>query len=138
MGYEDIIAFGENVGMEFFNGSGYPCHAETSALKNYRRKYARRRSSKFKSKKLEIDILVIRVLKSGKLCSSKPCFKCIQHLSNIEGCRIKNIIYSTENGEVEKVSLKQLQSSPQHIPKWFSVNLTTEEKWERYRKNHCK
>lgn len=140
MGYESILAYGENVGIEFFNGSGYACHAETSALKGFRRTRKgpqRERGSRNRIK--DIDILVIRTSRAGNLCNSKPCFKCIQHLSNIKGCRVNNIIYSVPD-DIKITSLNKLRVEAAHIPKWFRkpAESSSGSVWDKYKNDRQK
>jgi len=58
-----------------------------------------------KNKKLyEVNMMVIRVNNSGKLCSSQPCHKCVDYMkvnAVKKGYRIKKIYYSNSNGEIE-------------------------------------
>lgn len=72
-----------------YNGCGYPRHAETDALKKL--------PPNHKKKKIVIDIIVIRINKICQLTNSKPCFKCIEHMNNIKGYKIRNIYYSNAN-----------------------------------------
>ena len=55
-------------------------------------------------KLLKVNIVVIRVNKSGNLCSSQPCQKCVDYMKTVaiqKGYKIKKIFYSTSTGEIE-------------------------------------
>jgi deoxycytidylate deaminase len=43
------------------------------------------------------SLFVIRINKSGKICNSKPCCKCIESL---QARNVKNIYYSDSNGNI--------------------------------------
>lgn len=59
----------------------------------------------------KLDLLVIRVNRGGSLCSSKPCLHCVTMLSQLlplKGYRVRNIYYSTEDGDIASASLVSL------------------------------
>lgn len=99
-----------------WNGCNYGRHAEIDAMLHLppNKKY---------NKKI-LDIIVIRVLKNGQIKNSKPCSKCLQHLNNIKGYKIKNVYYSTDDGNilVEKFS-KLFNSETKHISKRFKYKM---------------
>jgi len=70
-------------------------------------------------KKVKIDILVVRVDKTGKLKNSKPCFKCIEYMLKYLPTKnyvLKNVYYSEQEGIIKK-SLQQLVNSEKHVSK---------------------
>lgn len=74
-------------------------------------------------KKLQnINLLVIRLSKHKKLQSSKPCANCIYRMKMLpskKGYRIKNIYYSTEDGNIIKSNLRTLENEEQHYTMYY-------------------
>lgn len=71
---------------------------------------------------VNVSILVIRINLEGGLSMSKPCFKCIEKMNDAHkyGYRIKNVYYSTKEGNIVKTSLSKLTNEPdKHISKFF-------------------
>jgi cytidine deaminase len=67
-----------------------------------------------KKKISDINLLVIRFSKNGKICMSKPCTKCIDYMLNYpckRGYNIKTIYYSDENGNIIKTNLSKLKET---------------------------
>jgi deoxycytidylate deaminase len=90
-------------------------HAEEDAI----RKLPFRKNKK----KIEIDLLVIRINKNGKLLNSKPCSNCLKKMKNIKGYKIKYVHYSTENGTIVTQKLSDLlQDTNVHISYFFNKN----------------
>lgn len=91
------LSRGYNSFREYFRGCCYGRHAETDAIckleKNPYGKYSIGR-------KIDVDLIVISVSKTGVLSNSKPCAKCIHHLSQMRYHKVKNVYYSTPNGIV--------------------------------------
>jgi deoxycytidylate deaminase len=74
-------------------------HAEIDAYKKLPRYYAGK----------ELNMIVVRFSNEGKLCQSRPCFHCLQTLSN-SGIRIKNVYYSND-GEMCKEKFSTMMES---------------------------
>ena len=58
-----------------------------------------------------IDLVVIRINKTGILCNSKPCSNCVKFMNTIlikRRYRISNIYYSDENSNIIKTTLSKL------------------------------
>jgi hypothetical protein len=88
-------------------GNGPPSvHAEESALRKLRRM---KRYRKFDDRK-NIDILVIKLTKTGRLSYSRPCRDCITRLER-SGLKINRIYYSNEFGSITSESLPELVAS---------------------------
>ena len=54
-------------------------------------------------KKIKIDIIVIRINKSGNLCNSEPCQSCLKYMKKHLLDRnyiLKNIYYSDNNSNI--------------------------------------
>lgn len=80
-------------------------HAEHDALKKL---------LAIKSKEKKVDLIVIRLSKTGILGPSKPCELCINRLNNV--CKKKNIIinnvfYSSDSSNIENEKFCNLVSS---------------------------
>lgn len=74
---------------------------------------------KTSKKRKVIDIIIIRINKSGVLRNSRPCVKCLELLHNNPCFIIKNVYYSNESGEIEKVKFNKLLNSRKHYSKRF-------------------
>lgn len=83
-----------NSSRELRSGCNYTTHAEMEALKRLdgRCRHTRRRK--------KINLIVLRVNKSGELCNSKPCGKCIEYMAGLKNYRINKVYYSDENGGI--------------------------------------
>ena len=70
-----------------------------------------------------INILVIKTSKTGKLGMSKPCFKCIidmRSLPQTKGYIIKNILYSNCDGEIVTTKLIDLlEDANPHVSRFY-------------------
>ena len=87
-------------------------HAEIDAFKKLKINHDKKKNIK------NLNLVVIRVNKSGELCESKPCIHCMNYLNkNIysKGYRIKNIIYSTKNSKIVKKKFMYLLKNTNHI-----------------------
>lgn len=101
------ISIGENQG---------DTHAEEAAL-------AKMRSIPLDLIPRTADLLVVRFSRSGKLCSSRPCYHCIMRMmrSNI---KIRHVYYSTPEGTIACEKLKKMLDKPIHITKGNLYRLT--------------
>lgn len=79
-------------------------HAEHNALiKLYKKKHIPRC----------LDLLVIRLSKSGIVGESRPCLHCIRRLQKMvdrNGVRISNVYYSTKYGDIERENLSDMEN----------------------------
>jgi cytidine deaminase len=69
---------------------------------------------KYKNRPQNLDLLVIRFSKRGKLGASRPCYHCLKRLENIvekHNVNICSIFYSTENGDIDEESLQNMRFS---------------------------
>jgi cytidine deaminase len=77
-------------------------HAEVSSLTNMNMLNLENKS---------LTMIVLRINKSGKLCSSKPCDNCINFMNKMTkkfNFILNTIYYSTESGTLERSSLYEL------------------------------
>jgi len=74
-------------------------------------------------KKLEpINLLVIRVSKTNKIQSSKPCGNCIEKMKTLpikKGYKIHDIYYSDSEGTIIKTSLESLDAEEKHYSRYY-------------------
>ena len=63
----------------------------------------------YKKIKNSMDLIVIKLTKSGKFGDSRPCLTC---LKSMRGLRIKHVYYSTSNGTIEKENFNGMEESP--------------------------
>ena len=67
-----------------------------------------------KKRKKKVNLLVIKVTKSGKLANSKPCFHCIKYLNKMSSYQICNVYYSTHNQTIVKIPFSELLKMDNH------------------------
>ena len=92
-------------------------HAEHNAL-------TKLKPLKIKKNLEPISILVIRVSKTNKIQSSKPCNNCIKKMESIpdkKGYKIQNIYYSDNDGNIVKTTLNKLKNEEQHYSKFYRL-----------------
>jgi hypothetical protein len=75
-------------------------HAEVAALKKHE-------ARNLKSKKM--DLMVVRVSKTGKLGMSRPCTNCIKSMCSSD-VQIVTIYYSTEAGEIAREKFHEMKN----------------------------
>lgn len=115
--FDNILSIGVNIlGNDNENISGV--HAEFDAL---------RKLPKLKPKRNmpRISLLVLRLSKTNKLQSSKPCYKCVYMLNKIPqkmGYALKAIYYSDGNGNIVRTSLRVLEKEEKHHTRLY-VNI---------------
>lgn len=109
-----ILSFGTNM-MGDSDGIEPGIHAEHNAL-------IKLKPLKFKKKLESINLLVIRLSKTNKIQSSKPCSNCIKIIDLIpkkKGYKIKNIYYSDNEGNIVKTTLNNLKNEEQHYSRYY-------------------
>ena len=111
-----ILSFGTNM-MGDSNGNDAGIHAEHNAL-------IKLKPLKFKKQLESINLLVIRLSKTNKIQSSKPCSNCIKMIDFIpekKGYKIKNIYYSDNEGNIIKTNLNNLKNEEQHYTRYYRM-----------------
>lgn len=112
------IAIGENSTRKSY---GYPIstHAEIDAIgKIYMQ-------SKMRTKKrpIHVDLLVVRVSKTGQLGSSRPCYNCLLSMEKTSFLKIHNVYYSTNDKTIVKEKFtSMLKSEKTHLSVGFRKN----------------
>ena len=109
-----VLSFGTNM-MGDSNGNDPGIHAEHNAL-------IKLKPLKIKKQLEPINLLVIRLSKTNKIQSSKPCSNCIKIIDFIpekKGYKIKNIYYSDNEGNIIKTNLNNLKNEEQHYTRYY-------------------
>ena len=68
----------------------------------------------YKNLPKEVDLVVIRLSKTGELGESKPCFHCLDTMKKSK-INIKNVYYSTASKKIIKQSFTELIHSDSYI-----------------------
>lgn len=116
VGYgKDVYRKGINSTQEDWNGCKYGRHAEMDVLKKLPPIKGKRK------KKIDLDLLVVRVTRVGNLANSKPCFKCIRRMFILQqnGYRIRKVYYSGQGGIIIETTLNDLMEENQHVSRRF-------------------
>jgi hypothetical protein len=77
---------------------------------------------KYKRKLEPINLLVIRLSKTNKIQSSKPCNNCIKNMKVIpekKGYKLQYIYYSDGEGNVIKTTLDILEKEEPHYSRYY-------------------
>lgn len=75
---------------------------------------------------MNVNILIIRISKTGKLGISKPCDKCIRAMKMLperKGYKIQNVYYTDNNGNIVHTNLRKLESEEQHISRYWKSKM---------------
>jgi cytidine deaminase len=96
-----------------FKSNNTNCHAEVNLLNSI---------SKFINNK-KIDILVVRLNKSGRISNSKPCLHCLVHMKKYYNNNIRYVYFSNQSGYICRKSIQQLLNDDIHISKGNKKNL---------------
>jgi hypothetical protein len=97
--------WGENSNKRLFSNHKITTHAEVAALNKFLAIHS------LKQKKIKkIDIIVIRINKTGHLCESKPCMNCMKILRN-SGVYIDNIYCSTAIRTIECIKFDKVHAN---------------------------
>lgn len=95
-------------------------HAESSVINNLKPLQKKSRNKKHVK---NIDVLVIKTTKTGKLGMSKPCIKCVTDMLSLpqkKGYNIKNVLFSTHDGNIMSTTLKDLVDDEHyHVSQYY-------------------
>lgn len=109
-----ILAYGTNyIGNE--EGSDPGIHAECDVL-------GKLTPLKYKKKLEPINLLVIRLSKTNKIQSSKPCKNCIQSMKTMpikKGYKLQNIYYSDGQDNLIRTTLDILEKEEPHYSRYY-------------------
>lgn len=116
------LAIGENSERMRFGNDRLSTHAEMDALKKL---YGLIRVQKCKKQKM--DLVVIRVNKSGNLCESAPCYHCTKELEKTKVVNINRLYFSRADGSITCVKFSEwVKNENLHISKgWRWMNCET-------------
>ncbi len=88
------------------------CPISTHAEMDVLRKIYKSTTIPNTSKRIDkFDVLVIRISKTGKLGSSRPCFHCINSMMNTPIAKIQYVYYSTNDGKIVREKLDTMLES---------------------------
>ena len=113
------LAIGENSERMRFGDDRLSTHAEMDALKKLDGLIRVQ-----KCKKQKMDLVVIRVNKSGNLCESAPCYHCTKELEQTKVVSINKLYFSRSDGTITCVKFsKWLKNEHFHVSKgWRRMN----------------
>lgn len=119
------IAIGKNSERKRFGNNKITTHAEADALNKL---YSLIRIGKLK--KTKVDLIVIRVNKSGNLCESAPCYHCTKELLKTSFISINKLYYSRSDGTISCIKFSDwINSNDLQISKgWKWIQKLNEQK----------
>lgn len=107
------FAIGENSERVRYGNNRLSTHAEMDALKKLDNLIRVKRC-----KKQKMDLVVIRVNRSGKLCESAPCFHCTKELQNSKVVTINKLYFSRWDSTITCVKFSEwIKNENFHISK---------------------
>jgi len=107
------FAIGENSERFRFGNTRLSTHAEMDALKKLDNLIRVK-----KCKKQKMDLVVIRVNKSGNLCESAPCFHCTKELQNSKVVTINKLYFSRWDGTITCIKFSEwIKNEKFHVSK---------------------
>lgn len=89
---------GENSHKPLYSNSKIMTHAEMEALKKV--KGLLRCGKLKKNKKNKMNLIVLRINKSGQLCESAPCYHCSKELAKDSFIKINKLYFSRNDGTI--------------------------------------
>jgi len=103
---KEILSYSFNI---YYKSDKFPfsIHSEINTITKYY-KTTKLDKNKYKSKKF---LVVLKITKSGKLSSSKPCQACANYINNnVDNLNLMHVYYSTEFNDLAKLEITDLQS----------------------------
>ena len=87
-----------------------------------------------KIKREKMNLIVLRINKSGNLCESAPCYHCTLELSKNKNISIDKLYYSRTDGSITCIKFKEwLDNDNFHVSKgwkWLKDKITDKERKE--------
>lgn len=112
-----ILSYGMN---EYFcNRELGSIHAERNVIDNLP---PLKKQSRNKKHMKNINLMVIKTTRTGKVGMSKPCIRCILNmllLPQQKGYNIKKVSYSVPTGDIVHTTLKGLVNDEHHVSKFY-------------------
>jgi len=109
-----VLSYGMNSYADI-DGKNPGVHAEEDAINRFM-------PLKLKKNLEVVDLLVIRLSKTNKIQSSKPCINCIRTMQTAplkKGYKIRYVYYSNSEGGITRSNLKTLENEDQHISRYY-------------------
>jgi hypothetical protein len=107
------FAIGENSERFRYGNTRLSTHAEMDALKKLDNLIRVQ-----KCKKQKMDLVVIRINKSGNLCESAPCYHCTRELQNSKVITINKLYFSRWDGTITCIKFSEwVKNDTFHISK---------------------
>ena len=111
------LAIGANSERMRFGNNNLSTHAEMDALKKLDGLIRVK-----KCKKQKMDLVVIRVNKSGDLCESAPCYHCTKELQNTKVITINKLYFSRWDGTITCIKFSEwVKNEKHHISKGWRL-----------------
>ena len=101
------IIIGENSPRYAYCWIPISTHAEIDALQKLKNEYSSRKGRPFR-----MNLLVVRMSKTGLLNVAVPCQHCIKQLAAATFVNIKNVYYSNDEGHIQCQKFDDLVNSP--------------------------
>ena len=110
---EGKVVIGENSDKPLYSNSKIKTHAEMDVL-NKTKELIRCK----KIKKNKMNLIVLRINKSGRLCESAPCFHCTKELASNNYVQIDKLYFSRSNETITCVKFDDwVESGTSHVSK---------------------
>lgn len=111
-GYGKLI-IGENSNKPLYSNKKISTHAEMDALQKTK---GLLRCKKLKNKKM--NLIVIRITRSGVLSESAPCFHCTEALANDDSVELNKIFFSRSDGTITCIKFDDwIDNGTSHVSK---------------------
>ena len=102
-----------------YNGCCYTQHSEMNAIQKLLKK------TSIKSRHITCDFYIARLNNNNELRSSKPCEKCLKHMSMLIKYKliIRNVYYIDSNNKIIKAKFRDLLlDNNKHVSRRFLVD----------------
>lgn len=100
------MTIGENSDKPLFSNEKIKTHAEMSGLTKVMKSI---KCKKIKNKKM--NLIVLRINKSGELCESAPCYHCTKILAENKSITINNLYFSRNDKTITCVKFNDWSKS---------------------------
>lgn len=101
------IIVGENSPQYAYSWIPISTHAEIDALQKVKSEFLRG-----KRRALRLDLMVVRLSKTGILNNAEPCHHCLKQLQQASYVNIKNVYYSTSPNTIVCKKFEDMVNSP--------------------------
>lgn len=115
-----ILNYGMN--QYFCNKECGSIHAEENAIHSLP---PLKKKSRNKKHLKNINLMVIKTTRTGKVGMSKPCIRCILNMLQLpqqKGYNIKKVSYSVPTGDMVHTTLKGLVNDEHHVSKYYKAH----------------